>query len=195
MNNEKALKDLIRITNENLGYKPCTPSDFNQVIISIRKKTGQTISQSSIKRLWGYVHYSNTPSQNILNVLSRFNDFDDWDDYLRRYGQRGIDESSHFIDENMIESDSLTVGDKLTLRWEKDKDCMLEYLGDHRYKVMDSHNIKLLKDDEFTMHSITVGLPFFAADINRGIERIPGYIGARSSGIKSIYKSMKPDSN
>ncbi|MCM1491283.1 MAG: hypothetical protein NC095_10745 [Muribaculum sp.] len=188
MNTEKALIDLIRITNKNLGFEPRTPSEFNQVSLTVKKKTGHTISLSSIKRLWGYVNYNSSPSQNILNILSRFNDFDDWDDYLRRYGSQGIDESSHFLNENMIESDSLNQGDILSIKWDKDKSCKILYIGNHRFKVLESSNIKLLPDDEFLMHSVTVGLPFFAAEIHRGSELITGYIGARTSGVKSISK-------
>ena len=188
MNAEKALADLIRITNKNLGFEPQTPSEFNQVSITVKKKTGHTISLSSIKRLWGYVNYNSSPSQNILNILSRFNDFDDWDDYLRRYGSQGIDESSHFLNENMIESESLNQGDILLIKWDKDKSCKILYVGAHRFKVLESSNIKLLPDDEFLMHSVTVGLPFFAAEIHRGSELIAGYIGARRSGVQSITK-------
>lgn len=180
----KKLTDLIKITNKNLGFEPQTPSDFNQVSYAVKKKTGQEISLSSIKRLWGYVSYSNSPSKNILNILSRFNDFDDWDDYLRRYGTLGIDESSHFLNDNMIESDSLNAGDVLMISWDKDKSCKVEYFGEHRFKVLESCNIKLLPGDEFLMHSVAVGLPFYASEIHRGDEFITGYIGARTSGVK-----------
>lgn len=188
MNTKKALTDLIRITNKNLGFEPHTPSEFNQVSFIIQKKTGQTISLSSMKRLWGYVNYNSTPSQNILNILARFNDFDDWEDYLRRYGTEGIDESSHFLNENMVESDSLTSGEEMLISWDKDKSCRLRYIGNHRFLVIESSNIKLMAGDEFMMHSVTVGLPFFAAEIRRGEEFITGYIGARASGVKSILK-------
>lgn len=191
MNSEKPLSDLIKITNKNLGFQPQTPSDFNRLILSIQKKTGQTISLSSIKRLWGYIEYSSKPSQNILNILSRFNDFDDWNDYLRRYGTLGIDESSHFLSDTTIESDNLTPGDILDVCWDKDKSCRIEYLSDHRFRILDSENIKLLPGDEFTMHSIASGLPFYASDIRRGDQTISGYIGARTSGVKSICKQQR----
>ncbi|TGY80835.1 hypothetical protein [Lepagella muris] len=185
-NYEKELIGLIKITDKNLGYRPQTPSEFNQLIVAIKKKVGHSISLSSAKRLWGYVNYSNVPSVNILNILSRFNDFDDWEDFLRRYGTLGLDENSHFLNDNMIESDNLKEGDVLLISWEKDKSCSLLYLGDHRYRVLEAQNIKLLPDDEFMMHSVAVDLPFYAADIRRGDEVITGYVGARKSGIKSI---------
>ncbi len=192
MNLHQALADLIKITNKNLGYTPSTPSEFDQLTYKIEQKTRQRISLSSVKRLWGYVNYNGFPSTNTLNNISRFNDFDDWNDYLRRYGDLGIDESSHFLDNNMIESETLNPGDTVSLSWEKDKSCELKYIGNHRYRVMESRNIKLIPGDEFQMHSITIDLPFYAADILRGEERITGYIGAQTSGIKSISLQRGP---
>lgn len=186
MNNENAITDLIKITNKNLGFQPRTPSDFNLVILAIKKKTGQEISMSSMKRLWGYVDYTSRPSPNILNILCRFNEFDDWDDYLRRYGTLGIDDCSEFIDDNQTESDNLTPDDILNLAWGKDKQCTLRYLGNHRFRVIRSQNIKLLPDDTFTMHSASIGLPFYAADIHRDKSVISGYIGAKNGGILSL---------
>lgn len=60
-NYEKELIGLIKITDKNLGYRPQTPSEFNQLIVAIKKKVGHSISLSSAKRLWGYVNYSNVP--------------------------------------------------------------------------------------------------------------------------------------
>lgn len=186
MNNEKALAGLIKITNKTLGYTPNTPSEFNDLIRLIKKKTGQEISLSSLKRLWGYVSYSSSPSPNILNILSRFNDFDDWNDYLQRYGTLGLDETSNFLNDNMVEAEKLKTDTELMVSWDKDKSCRLKYLGDHIFLVEESSNIKLLPGDEFTMHSITIGLPFYAAEIKRGNEILTGYIGAKRTGIKSI---------
>lgn len=74
----------------------------------------------------------------------------------------------------------------IAIEWDKDKSCEIEYISDHRFKVLDSKNFKLLPGDEFLMHPVTVGLPFFAAEIRRGETKIAGYIGARSSGVRSI---------
>lgn len=183
-----ALQSLIQTTNRNFGHTPKTPTDFNELSLMVKKKTGSSISQSSLKRIWGYVNYSNFPSPNTLNILSRFNDFEDWEDFLKRYDKSmPVVETSEFLNGSVVEAEALSEGDILRLNWEDDKFCEIEYLSDHRFRVSESMNIKLMAGDIFTMHSICVGLPFFAADIHRGDERIPGYVGAKNNGITSIH--------
>lgn len=186
-----ALKSLILTTNKNYGHTPKTPTDFNRLSLSIQKKTGSSISQSSLKRIWGYVNYTNFPSPTTLNILSQFNGFEDWEDFLKRYDKTQPSESSEYLNGSVVDAESLKEGDMLKIAWEDDKCCDLIYLSDHRFRITASQNIKLTEGDTFTMHSACVGLPFFAADIHRGEERIPGYVGAKNNGITSILLHHK----
>ena len=186
MNKEEAFQNLIELTNKNLKFTPSTPSDFNEVTVILQKKVGHSISLSSLKRLWGYVSYQGFPSPNTLNILCRFNGYYDWSDYLERFDLPEEEEISEFIGGTVIDAESLTRGDILYVYWEQDKSCELEYLSDHRFLVLSSYNIKLLADDIFTMHSVCVGLPFYAASIHRGESQIPGYVGAKNGGVSSI---------
>lgn len=186
MSKERSLQALLLTTNLNIGYTPKTPTDFNALSISIKKKTGQTISLSSLKRLWGYVDYECFPSPNTLNILARFNDFDDWEAFLMSHENVNTGESSEYLSDSVVDAESLNPGDRLIINWEQEKSCELSYLGDHRFRVNYSNNIKLTPEDTFTMHSVCVGLPFFAADIHRGGDKIPGYVGAKSNGVSTI---------
>lgn len=185
MDKELELKSLIQMTNDRLGFSPKTPSELNHLSLSIKKKTGSTISLSSLKRIWGYVDYSSFPSPNTLNILSRFNDFDDWEDFLRNKDLPRPEPTSEFLAGSVVDAESLITGDVLIIDWEENKSCELEYLGGHRFVVICSRNIKLIVNDTFTLHSVCVGLPFYAADIHRNSDTIPGYIGAKN-GITAI---------
>jgi hypothetical protein len=186
MTKEEALQKLIELTNRNLRLTPSTPSDFNDVSAKILKKVGHSISLSSLKRLWGYVEYKSFPSPNTLNILARYNGFYDWSDYLERQELPESDEPSEFLGDGVVEADSLEKGDELLVYWENDKSCELEYLCNHRFRVITSYNIKLLADDVFTMHSVCVGLPFYAEAIRRADTVIPGYVGAKGSGVSAV---------
>lgn len=187
-----ALQSLILATNKRFGHAPKTPADFNELSFEIKNKTGHPLSQSSLKRIWGYVNYSCFPSPNTLNILSRFNDFDDWEDFLKRYDGSLPTETSEYLNGSVVEAENLYEGDVLKIEWEDDKRLKIMYISDHRFKILDSNNIKLQPGDLFTMHSACVGLPFFAADIHRGTERIPGYVGAKNNGITSIQLHRIP---
>ncbi len=181
-----ALQNLVNITNYNIGFTPRTPTDFSILFMLIKKKTNSSISISSLKRIWGYVDYRSFPSPNTLNILSRFNEYYDWATFLKENDILTENDVSEYLADSLIYADSLTPGDVLAISWYKDKACTLEYLSEHRFKVLDSSNIKLLADDEVTLHSICVGLPICVSDIVRGDTVIPGYIGAKNNGILKI---------
>lgn len=188
MEKKTALKNLIKITNRNVGFTPSTPSDFNALSMMIKCKTKDSISLSSIKRLWGYVNYESFPSPTTLNILARFNGYDNWEEYLIDNISTDESEASEFFSDYMINVSSLSAGENIRVAWSEDKWCLIECLSDSRFKVVDSNNIKLKAGDTLGLHTICVGLPFYAFDIKRGDEVIAGYIGAKENGIVSIQK-------
>ena len=186
MEQEEAIKALIKLTERNIGFTPRTPADFSMLSAMIRRKFENTLSSSTLKRLWGYIGYESTPSPNTLNILSRFNDYNDWDTFVREGKKYTEEDSSVYLTESLVMADSLTPGDVVTVEWFKDKRCVMEYLSDHRFRVNSSSNIKLLAGDEFTLHSLSVGLPMCVSSIARGADTIPGYVGAKNNGVLTI---------
>ena len=185
MNKNQALEALVKITNENLGSTPATPTEFCEAIMKIRKKTGRSISLSSVKRIWGYVSYDSFPSATILNTLAQFNGFKSWDTFL--LGDNGsVSDDSAFIEESVVSAEKLHEGDRLLLQWGKDKSCELEYLGQYRFRINRSRNIKLQPGDRCKINIICLRHPIFVSEIERDGMHIPAYIGARKGGITSI---------
>lgn len=82
MEKNNALEALVDITNNNLGYVPSTPTEFNELSRLIQQKTGRSLSLSSIKRIWGYVKYEGFPSVTTLNILAQYNEFKDWESFM-----------------------------------------------------------------------------------------------------------------
>lgn len=186
MEKNVALQNLLNLTNQNLGFTPRTPSDFNILAMLIERKTEAKISISSLKRLWGYVNYKNFPSPNTLNILSRFNEYYDWESFLRENDIMTENDISEYLTDSIVYADSLLPGDVIAVEWYKDKGCVIEYISDHRFRVLEAENIKLEPEDVLTIHSICVGLPLSASDILRNDRTIPGYIGAKNNGIMTI---------
>lgn len=186
MEKQKALESLVQICNSNLGFIPTTPAEFNELSARIFLKTKQRISVSSIKRLWGYVKYENFPSRTTLNILARFNDFKDWETFQQEISFDHKDSSSGFVDGSLVNANALNIGDKISVKWEPNKGCILEYISYLRFKVLESENIKLLPDDTCTINSICIGLPLFVSNIQRDGIIIPAYIGAKSGGVTEI---------
>ena len=65
-----------------VGRTMKTPSDFNVLILEIKKVMKESPSISTMKRLWGYVPIASSRSTTTLNLLSRFLGYRDWPDYI-----------------------------------------------------------------------------------------------------------------
>lgn len=187
MDKVKALESLIHISNCNLGFIPSTPAEFKDLSLLILKKTQSTISTSSIKRLWGYVQYTSFPSRSTLNTLARFNDFKDWETFLNEVPYHDSkDSSSGFLDNSLVNANTLNIDDEIIIKWDNEKSCTLEYISYLRFRVIEANNIKLQPGDTCTLHSVCVGLPLFISNIQRESVIIPAYIGAKKGGVRSI---------
>lgn len=186
MEKNKALISLIHISNCNLGFIPSSPAEFNQFSTIITRKTGHTISVSSLKRLWGYVSYVNFPSRTTLNILAKFNDFKDWNTFVNEISYDKDDASSSYMDNSLVNANTLNIGDILKLTWGNNKGCLLEYISYLRFRILEPINIKLQPGDTCTLHSVCVGMPLFISNIQRDDMMIPAYIGAKKGGIQSI---------
>ena len=186
MEKNVALEALVELTNNNLGYIPSSPSEFNELCLLIQKKTGRPISLSSIKRIWGYVSYDGFPSVTTLNNLAKYNGFRDWESFLISHSSKRDDENSGFIEETLVNTDTLKPGDKLFLKWYVGKSCELECISHMTFRINASCNIKLLAGDIVTIHTLCVGHPIYVSDIRRGDQVMPAYIGAKKGGITNI---------
>ena len=49
-----------------------TTTDFESLSVVIEHTTGELLSSSTLKRLWGYVSLNPTPRISTLDILSRF---------------------------------------------------------------------------------------------------------------------------
>ena len=58
-----------------------SPSDYDSLSLSIREKTGEYISPTTLKRLFGYVKPATVPRPSTLSVLSRYVGYAGWSDF------------------------------------------------------------------------------------------------------------------
>lgn len=188
MDKNTALETLVDLTNDNLGYVPATPTEFNEVTVEIERKTGCSISLSSVKRIWGYVRYEGFPSVTTLNNLAKYNGYKNWEDFLTSKLFVRMTEDSGFFEESVVNPIDLNPGDRIALKWGKDKSCEIECILPMRFRVVKAENIKLQTGDVFTLHTLCLGHPIYLSDIVRGETRLPAYIGAKKGGLSSIVR-------
>lgn len=76
---EQALVSLRELIETAVDRKMRTPKDFDFLSEQIFDKLHETVSPTTLKRLWGYLQEQSVPRQSTLDVLAQFVDFKDWD--------------------------------------------------------------------------------------------------------------------
>lgn len=76
---EQALAKLRELIETAVDRKMRTPKDFDFLSEQIFAKLHETVSPTTLKRLWGYLQEQSVPRQSTLDVLAQFVDFKDWD--------------------------------------------------------------------------------------------------------------------
>ena len=82
---EELAKCLILI-EEKLGWGSSAHwqnQDFDAVRERIADETGVALSTSTLKRLWGKVHYDSAPTATTLNTLARFLGYENWREFRK----------------------------------------------------------------------------------------------------------------
>lgn len=173
---------LLRKVEAKYGQHPKTPGMFDLLALDIKKTCGQSISVSTLKRVWGYVQSTHEPSQETLSLLARYVGSRDWDDFQQSYSESG------FINRPVITADHIPAGQLLRLSWQPDHHCVVEHLGDGLFVVRQSEGSKLMAGDTFYTEIMGVGLPLYAHDLTHDGVRHKLYVAGAHSGLQNIVK-------
>lgn len=181
-----------------------TPYDFVCLRESIQRETGEYISVSTLKRLWGYVKNSGGVRPSTLDVLARYVESYNFNDFICCMDASKYQDSVYFAGA-VVRSSDLSSGDNVILEWNPDRRVMLVYLGDNVFEVTDSGTSKLNAGDHFTACAFIQGEPLYLAEVIRHGSPVSAYIAGRRGGLtrveivsstpphmrcKSLYRSM-----
>jgi len=170
------------------GSRLATTADFNRLAEDMRNSIGETCGCSTLKRIWGYVSGGTKPSISTLNILSRYIGYKGFAEYEAHLAQTEFKSSGHFQAESINASD-LNIGEKLNLGWKPDRIVTLSYLGNNRFKVIESKNSKLQVNDEFEAGSFLTGYPLYLSGIYRNGQKTEAYVAGRDGGITILAKA------
>jgi hypothetical protein len=85
---EEQLKENCKqLMEEKLGWgnsEHWTNQDFDLLSEKIYEVTGVTLSQTTLKRIWGKVKYDSAPTVTTLNTLATFIGFENWRDFRQK---------------------------------------------------------------------------------------------------------------
>ncbi len=133
--NSYELKLLLSEIESKYSRKMIAPSDFEFLMYEISMKVGAIISCSTLKRLWGYIEAKTAPRVYTLDTLSALIGYKNWFDFVSK-NQKQIDNAVEIVVKNAVEKDpNLNVDDKILLRWDEGKSCVLKYVGSNEFAI------------------------------------------------------------
>ncbi len=176
---------LLKKVEERYGRSINTSTDFEALLVTIERDTGEFISASTLKRLWGYVSLHPSPRIATLDVLARYVGKES---FLAFQEELKSDPSfeSGFFTTRFVVSEDLKEGDSVVVGWAPNRLVRLLYLGNSAYRVVSSANSKLQVGDEFAASQFMLGYPLFVDRIKRAGEYTPSYVAGKVEGLNYL---------
>ena len=178
------MEQLKQIVIQQLGRTLESPQDFEYLSEQIQSKTGEYLSPTTLKRLFGHIPYDGQPRAATLSILARYAGYNGWQDYQDKQHVE-----SGFVSTKRIVTEELAVGQKIELGWNPNRECLIEYLGEKRFVVLHSQNSKLQIGDRFTATQFLIGQPLTATDVvvlRNAENTLDTYIAGAKSGLTKI---------
>ena len=180
------------------GKKLEVPADFMALSDRIIEILKQNISPSTLERVWNYSTRRNAViSSHTLNLLCEYIGKKDWTDFCKFLNESGIIDSDVVAGE-YVKSNDLSIGERLQIGWLPNRDCIIEYTGDYKFKAIHCENSTLKSGDTFRCIEFIKGQPAIMDEFiqsegdNKGLQR---YIAGKSHGLSFIKRIGKPEFN
>jgi len=84
MNKDKAIRILCDTIEKEFGRKMKTPKDFNTLAANIFEKLHETVSPTTLKRMWGYLSEPVSPRLSTLDILSQYVGYGSWQEFCEK---------------------------------------------------------------------------------------------------------------
>lgn len=182
------IEELKSLAECKYGKMLSTTTDFEVFSLHLSKLLNQTVSPSTLKRMWGYVSDSHKPRMFTLDVLSQYlghrnyTDFIIWLKKSHRY-------NSSFFNADQLISCTIIPGTVVEIGWSPNRLVRLTYLGDSTYEVIESENSKMCPGDRFVTGCFIKKQPLLLPYLERKDGRTPPFIAGRNGGLTIINVS------
>ena len=158
---------IIQLLKEKSGNALRIPSDCEYLSLDIESKTSVRIGATTLKRLVGFAQDERKPHTSTSQIEDKGNsDFDTPDEEIR--------------------SADLQPDVNVEIAYLPDRRLKLQYLGNQRYRVVESENSKLWVGDEVEIQNFVLHHPLLVLNVWRNGESLGQFTAGRVSGLSSI---------
>lgn len=177
-----SIKDLCKVLEQVSGRTIQTPQDFDFLSSSIFEKTHQTVSASTLKRIYGYVTSGVSARRSTLDILCQYVGYRDWSTFCRKDEDANNVESNPLLAVSM-NADEVCEDDRLVVSWKPNRECVFRCTGYHRFVVEESRNSKLQPGDTFECHLFIKGEPLYLDNVVMQGALPVRYVCGRDNGV------------
>ncbi len=179
-------KEIERATGQRLK----AAGDYEQLSVLVQKRTQRRLSPTTLKRLFGYLHNEEvTPRISTLDVLARFVGYDDYDAFCT--GGNDGEAQSNIVPGERVSADELSVDSFLVLTWKPNRRCVVRYLGNARFLVVEALNTKLSVGDTFTCHLFICHEPLYIESLVHEGQKLGAYVAGKKDGVMVTRCSLE----
>lgn len=141
---------MLRLEVEKKFGKKCeVPSDFVGLTDQIELILKQHISPSTLERVWNYSTREQCAiSMHTINILCEYIGCSDWTTFCKSLNESGVIDSE-MVEGEYIPGNSLLIGDRLEIGWLPDRKCVIEYLGEYKFRAIHCENSTMQAGDTF----------------------------------------------
>lgn len=169
------------------GRKILTTTHFESLSVDVERNTGDIVSASTLKRIWGYVNDKRVPRSSTLDILSRYIGKKNFSYFCEALKHDERFNSSFFSEKTIVSSD-LSQGDEIVIGWNPNRVVNIKYEGNSSFVVTDSTNSKLEVGDIFEASNFILGYPLYIARIFRKGDYTPSFVAGSDAGLTILNK-------
>ena len=175
-------------------------NDFKQLCELIFNETHEHISDTTLKRLWGYVSDQDCePRHTTLDLLARFLGCRNFAHFCELGGvipvktELRINRSSDIFLSNACAVEDFEVNEEIIVTWFPDRRCRFRYIGNRRFEVVESENAKIDVGDTFGCDVFINKEPLHIHHLTHDGKNDLLYVVGRNNGIKFRRVVMKEE--
>ena len=171
-----------------IGRTMESPIDFVYLANTINSESKEKISETTLKRFFGYITPASDLRTSSLSVMARFLGYSGWKTFCKDASE------SKFLADKSISTSDLGPGDCVRFEWKPDRICVAEYLGDNRFLVTQAERCKLEVGDQFTATEFLLNNPLMLCELKQ--VRLPNatpksYIAGFKTGLTALSLMKK----
>lgn len=162
------------------GHDIRLSADCEYLALDIESVTGEHIGVNTIKRLLGFIDDEREPRISTLDIIARYLGFSTWVE-LRIYDDKSNSSFESISDE--IRVSDLTIGQKIQINYQPDRQLIIEYQGNDTFLILSSKNSKLQNGDQITITHIVRGYPLLVSEVIRNGQSLGSFTAGKAQGI------------